>query len=195
MAFSKEKRDERSLRLRSEPNRGYLADMKSFSEMGLEAFSSKPVTSGPYRVVSWNDNEMVAVPNPTSWRKGKVPNLKITSVPEPSSRIAALESGQTDIIYFAGPDDIPRIRAAGHTAVIDPAPYVAAVALFTEDFPNKFNKNGKTPLADKRLRQAFNYAVNRGDDQGVLEGHHPDVGPAGDAVVLRLQPGREALSL
>jgi len=139
----------------------YLADMKAFHEMGVEAFSSKPVTSGPYRVVSWNDNEMVAVPNPTSWRRGKVPNLRITSVPEPASRIAALESGQTDIIYFSGPDDIPRIRAAGHIAVIDPAPYVAAVALFTEDFPNKFNRNGKTPLADKRLRQAFNYAVNR----------------------------------
>ena len=41
MAFSKEKRDERSLRLRSELNRGYLADMKSMKQQNGRAFLSE----------------------------------------------------------------------------------------------------------------------------------------------------------
>ncbi len=137
----------------------YLADMKAFNEMGVAAFSSKPIGSGPYQVVSWNDQEMVATSNPQSWRPGKVRNLRINEVPEASARVAALESGQTDIVIIAGPDDIARIKAAGHTAVVSGAPLVNALALFTVDFTNKWG--GKPPFADKRVRQAVNYAVNK----------------------------------
>ncbi|MBM3502577.1 MAG: hypothetical protein FJX65_01770 [Alphaproteobacteria bacterium] len=139
----------------------YTADMKAWAEMGLEAFTARPVTSGPFKVVSWNDNEMVAAAHDKSWRAPKAKNLRMTEVPEPPARVAALESGQSDIIINMGPDDIARIRGAGHQAIIDPAPYVVSLALFTEDFANKWNKGGKTPFADRRVRQAVNYAIDR----------------------------------
>ena len=139
----------------------YLADMTARADMGPADFAVHPVASGPYRVGSWTDQEMTATVNETSWRPGKVANLRITVVPEPAGRVAALLSGEVDISVNLGPDDIARIRAAGHTAVVDRAPQVVAFALFTEDFANKWNMGGKTPFSDRRVRQAANYAVNR----------------------------------
>ncbi len=139
----------------------YLAEMKAFNEMGVAAFSAKPVGSGPYAATRWDDTELVAVSNDKSWRPGKVRNLRITEIPEASARVSALESGQTDIVIIANTDDITRIKTAGHTAVVAAAPLVNSIAMFTIDFANKWNMGGKTPFSDKRVRQAMNYAVNK----------------------------------
>jgi len=139
----------------------YVGDMQAFADLGPDGFSNRPAGSGPYRVTSWNDQEMVATSSETSWRPGKIKNVRVVEIPEPASRLAALESAQMDVIINMGPDDVPRIRAAGHAAVIDPAPNVVSVALFTVDFPEKWKMGGKTPFSDKRVRQAINYAVNR----------------------------------
>lgn len=139
----------------------YLAEMKAFNEMGIAAFSAKPVGSGPYAAVRWDDTELVAISNDKSWRPGKAKNLRITELPEASARVSALESGQTDIVIIANTDDIARIKAAGHQAIVMGAPLVNSIAMFTVDFANKWNMGGKTPFSDKRVRQAMNYAVNK----------------------------------
>lgn len=139
----------------------YLADMKAFTTMGIAAFSNNPVGSGPYKVTSWNDQEMVATSNEKSWRPGKVKNLRINEVPDVSTRVASVLSGETDIAITVNIDDIPTLRKAGHMAVVESAPLVNALAFFTEDFANKWKMGGKTPFSDRRVRQAFNYAVNK----------------------------------
>lgn len=139
----------------------YVGDMAAFADLGPDGFGSNPVGSGPFKVTSWNDQELIATTNEKSWRPAKIKNLRMVEVPEPASRLAALESGQMDVIINMGPDDVPRIRASGHTAVVDPAPNIVSLALFTVDFANRWNMGGKTPFSDKRVRQAVNYAINR----------------------------------
>lgn len=139
----------------------YVGDMQAFADLGPEGFGSNPVGSGPYKTTSWNDEEMVGVPNEKSWRAGKVKNIRMVVLPEPASRLAALESNQLDMIINMGPDDVPRIKSSGNQAFIDPAPNVISLATFTVDFANRWNKGGKTPFSDKRVRQAVNYALNR----------------------------------
>jgi peptide/nickel transport system substrate-binding protein len=139
----------------------YVGDMTAYAELGPDGFGNRPGSSGPYRVVSWNDQEMIGTVNEKSWRPAKIKNVRIVEIPEPASRLAALESGQMDLIINMGPDDVPRIRAAGHSAVVDGAPNIVSLALFTVDFPGKWNMGGKTPFSDKRVRQAVNYAINR----------------------------------
>lgn len=138
----------------------YVADMAAFTEMGVAAFSVKPVTSGPFQVTSWNDQEMVATAYAKSWRPAKTKNLRIVNVPEAVTRMSGLISNEMDIAFNMGPDDVAGMRAAGHTVAIESAPFVSAIALFTEDFAKKW-PNGKAPFSDKRVRQAVNYAVNR----------------------------------
>ena len=139
----------------------YIVDMTAFNEMGADVFATKPVASGPFHVVSWSDQEMVTVANEKSWRPGKVRNMRVVNVPDAGARLAALESGQVDIAFNLGPDDVGRVRAAGHVAAVEPAPFVAAIAMFTRDFASKWNKNGATPFSDRRVRQAANHAINR----------------------------------
>ncbi|MBM3503598.1 MAG: hypothetical protein FJX65_06955 [Alphaproteobacteria bacterium] len=137
----------------------YVADMVAFNDMGRANYGAKPVTSGPYKVVNWTDQEMQATVYEKSWRPAKIKNLYIVEVPEPASRLAAIVSGQTDMAHNLAPEDVARIKASGHTAAVEGAPFVDAVALFTKDFANKWS--GKAPFSDRRVRQAANYALNR----------------------------------
>lgn len=137
----------------------YIADMQSFNEMGAGVFASKPVTSGPYQVQSWTDQEMTATAYDKSWRPAKIKNLRIVEIPELASRVAAVESGQMDIAINLTPDDMARLKAAGHDVAITNGPLVEAVALFMPDFANKWG--GKAPFSDKRMRLAANLAFNR----------------------------------
>lgn len=137
----------------------YVVDMAAFTEMGAANFSTRPVTSGPFQVQSWSDQEMVATAFAKSWRPAKVRTLRILNVPEAATRLSALITNEVDLSLNLGPDDVGAVRAAGHTAAVEGAPFVSAVALFTEDFAKKWA--GKAPFSDKRVRQAANHALNR----------------------------------
>ena len=137
----------------------YVIDMKAFKEMGLEEFTVHPVASGPYEILSWTDQEQTSVAFERSWRPAKVKNLIILNVPEAPTRVSALASGEVDIAFNLAPDDVPTIQAAGHTAAIEGSPFAGAMGLFTYDFADKWG--GKAPFADRRVRQAANYAINK----------------------------------
>lgn len=137
----------------------YVVDMTAFTELGVKNFAVKPVASGPFKILSWTDQEQVSTAFDQSWRPAKVKNMRILNVPEAPTRLAALESGQVDLVFNLGPDDVPRVRAAGHAAAIEVSPYSDAIQMFTIDFAKKWG--GKPPFADRRVRQAANYAVNK----------------------------------
>lgn len=138
----------------------YSAEMGAFADLGKDGYAAKPVTSGPWKVVSWSDNEAVYTAHDQSWRPGKIKNMRITELPEQVARRQALEAGQVDLITNMAPDDIPIIEASGNVAVVSDAPNIMSLMLFSEDFTGKW-KDGKTPFADKRVRQAANYAIDR----------------------------------
>ena len=146
----------------------YVIDMQAFNDLGVTDFSVKPMASGPFRIVSWNNQEQNATAFDKSWRPAKVKNLRILHVPEGAARLAAVLSEQVDVAYNMSPDDVPQIRAAGHTAAVESSPFVASLGMFTVDFANKWN--GKVPFADKRVRQAANYALNKEAMVGQLLG-------------------------
>ncbi|MSO64361.1 MAG: ABC transporter substrate-binding protein [Alphaproteobacteria bacterium] len=135
---------------------------KAWIDMGPVAYANQPAGTGPYRAVSWSDQEAQFVLNPGSHRPGKVPRITIIEVPEVVARAQALLSEQIDISTNMGPEDLIKIRAAGHQADIAGSPNIMAIALFTEDFsPNKKWGDKGTPFRDKRVRQAMNYVVDR----------------------------------
>ena len=137
----------------------YIIDMVAFTEMGVKDFAVKPVASGPFRILSWSDQEQVSTAYEKSWRPAKTKNMRILVVPEAATRVAALSSGQVDIIFNMAPDDVTPIQAAGHVAAVESSPFAAQMGLFTVDFAKKWG--GKAPFADRRVRQAVNYAVDK----------------------------------
>ncbi|MDA0260711.1 MAG: ABC transporter substrate-binding protein [Proteobacteria bacterium] len=146
----------------------YVVDMAAFEDLGIGEFSKRPVASGPFEITSWSDQEQHSKAFAASWRPAKAKNMVIIEVPEAATRLAALQSGEVDIAFNLSPDHVPVVRAAGHTAAVESAPFVASMGLFTVDFANKWG--GKPPFADKRVRQAANYALNKDAMVGQLLG-------------------------
>lgn len=139
--------------------------MESLAHPSYAMYSPKgdpgknPITTGPFMLESYKQNEeLVVVRNPDYW--GEPPKLdKITFrfIPDNSTRVLALQSGDVDLIL-----DVPRENAAQVAAMegvtlhqAEPAGYFALY------FATKEQQPPYDLLTDVRLRQAINYALDR----------------------------------
>ena len=134
-----------------------IVDAEAWAEKGADAFALNPIGSGPYRLVNWGNGnvspELAAFAQ--SWRAPQAfDRLLFRAVPEKSSRVQSLLSGQLDVISGLGFDDIAEIESAGFLAQRQKTTQVNSIAL-----PNV--RDGKHPLKDVRVRQALNYAVDK----------------------------------
>jgi peptide/nickel transport system substrate-binding protein len=120
-------------------------------------FAKQPAGTGPFKIVKVTPSvsaEMVR--NPDYWEAERIPKLDkmvVMPMPEPTTRLAALRSGQVDWIEVPPPDAIPGLRQAGFQISLWPYPHTWPYALNAE--------SEKSPFRDKRVRQAINYAVDR----------------------------------
>jgi len=116
--------------------------------------SRNPVGAGPYKLAEWVKGErIVLVRNEHFWgKKPTVEKITYMIVPETATRVAMLRSGQLDIIYSPTPADVPALEADPKIKVVRPlSTRMIYVGINTQ----------KGLLKDKRIRQAFNYAVDK----------------------------------
>ncbi|MGP4072530.1 ABC transporter substrate-binding protein [Piscibacillus sp. B03] len=126
----------------------------ALEEHGAE-INENPVGTGPFKFVSWDrDQSIVLEKNEEYWKEGlpKLDRVIFEVIPENSSRLMALRSGDIDIMDGLNPDDAAGVES-------DPE-----IDLYTRA-ANNFGYLGmnveKAPLDDKLVRQAINYAVDR----------------------------------
>jgi peptide/nickel transport system substrate-binding protein len=140
-----------------------MIEPKAWKEMGVDAYALKPIGTGPYRLVEWGRGnarikyDLFA----KSWRAPKpggpnpiINKVEFITIAETSSRVQAIMSDQIDIALAPGPEDIQVLQDAGITVKSQPLGVVMSIAFRTE-------RPEASPLKDKRVRQALNYAVNR----------------------------------
>ncbi len=128
------------------------------------AFAQHPSGTGPYVFDSMVPHErMVLTPNKAYWNKARVPQqdkLVLLPMPEATTRVAALLSGQVNFVEAPPPDALDRLKSSGMKIVMNSYPH---------DWPYELNTaNG--PFKDERVRQAANYAINRSDFVDLLNG-------------------------
>ncbi len=124
---------------------------KYFAEVGADAFALKPHGTGSFMVDRWETGRANLVKNPYAWRPAQIDAITYTAAPDSTARTQALLSGAVDIAYDLGATDVPRIEQAG--ARID---YRTRAAVQMWQFVTEV----ESPLQDKRVRQALNYATN-----------------------------------
>ena len=83
---------------------GWIVPKKYVEKVGDDGFKKAPVGAGPFKVVSFNPGiELVLEAFAGYWRKTPgVKRLVMKSIPDESTRAAALKAGEVDIAYLFG---------------------------------------------------------------------------------------------
>ncbi|MCW8087013.1 ABC transporter substrate-binding protein [Sabulicella glaciei] len=130
-----------------------------------------PAGTGPFRLSRFVPRQSAELTkNAEYWDRARVPLLDrivLLPMPEATTRLAALRSGQVDWIEVPPPDAIPALRSAGFTISTGSYPHV---------WP-WFFQTAQPPFNDVRVRQALNYCVDRDSLVQFLNGTaEPSVG-------------------
>src|SRR5512144_1749738 len=85
---------------------GWIVPKKYIEKVGEEGFKKAPVGAGPYKLAGFNPGvEATFEAFPDYWRKApSVKRIVMRSIPDESTRAAALKTGEVDSAYlFGGP--------------------------------------------------------------------------------------------
>lgn len=130
-----------------------IVNEKAYTEAG-DAVGQKPVGTGPYKFVSWDAGDSIALAeNEEYWGEAPaIPNVLWRTIPEVATRSIEVEAGGVDIAVDIQATDIPRLEKADGVKVFK---NVAASVNFIG-----LNTTMK-PYDDVRVRQAINYAIDK----------------------------------
>src|SRR5947209_13606246 len=134
---------------------GWVVPEKYYKREGPDGFKQKPIGAGPYKLVRHEPGvkvEMEAFGG--YYRPVHVKQLVMTAVPEAATRVAMLERGEADIIYFV-PGEL--INKVGKLPGVMLAPVLSGS--WWLEFPGF--QDPKSPFRDRRVREAVSLAIDR----------------------------------
>jgi peptide/nickel transport system substrate-binding protein len=136
---------------------GIVVPKKYITQVTDDGFRKHPIGAGPYKFVSHTPGVDVVLEAYTGyWRR--VPNVKrlvLKSVPDNSTRLAMLKTGEADIaVALDGPEGL-EVRRDSRLQLVSSR----HASIFWLEFADQWDT--KSPWHDKRLRQAVNFALDR----------------------------------
>jgi peptide/nickel transport system substrate-binding protein len=134
---------------------GWVVPAKYYEKVGQDGFMQKPIGAGPYKLVSQQPGvklEFEAFED--YYRPVHVKEFTMVSVPEAATRLAMIERGEADIMYFVPGELIDRVK---NNPKLMLAPVVSGN--WWLEFPGF--RDPKSPFHDKRVRQAISLAIDR----------------------------------
>ena len=136
---------------------GIVLPRKYTEQVGPDGFRNRPVGAGPYKFVSQRPGIDVTLEAFTGyWRHVPyVKKLTLKSVPDSTTRLTMLKSGQTDYALFLDGPEGEAVKRDSRYQLVD----TRHASIFWIEFPDQWD--AKSPWHDKRLRQAVNYALDR----------------------------------
>ena len=131
---------------------------------GVEGLNEKPVGTGPWKMVEWKRKDHMRFERHDAYWGGAplYKKMRFQAIPEGAARIAALKSGEVDLIEAVPPLDATLIAR-------DPQLHVASGVqkLFCRLYVNgrpqeQYDSGGKDGLfSDQKVRLAMNHAIDR----------------------------------
>jgi peptide/nickel transport system substrate-binding protein len=132
-----------------------------------ENFASRTVMgTGAYKITGWTPEQRITMTQNADWwdkHTGNVKEVIYTPIKSDPTRVAALLSGDVDMLTDLPTQDIARLRQDSKLKVVD-GPEVRTIYLAPDmGSPELKHSNikGKNPFADKRVRQALSMAIDR----------------------------------
>jgi peptide/nickel transport system substrate-binding protein len=128
--------------------------------------SRNAMGTGAYRILSWQPEQRIMMARNEGWwdkPTGNVQQVVYTPIKSEGTRVAALLSGDVDLLTDLPTQDVPKLRQDPRLKVVE-GPEVRTI-YFAPDVGSpelKYSSvKGKNPFADKRVRQAMSLAMDR----------------------------------
>ena len=121
----------------------------------VEAFARAPVGCGPYKFVNQKIGQSVELERFDGYygTKAAIKHLVFKFIPDQSSRVNALIAGEVDMADGIAAADVQRLQQTAGL-VVTPVPTGSPLNI------RLYANVPGTPLADKRVRLALNYAID-----------------------------------
>jgi peptide/nickel transport system substrate-binding protein len=142
-----------------------IASKAYYDRVGDKEFALHPVGTGPYRIVDYKPAQYLDV---AAWKgywgtKPQIQKAHFIFVQDENTRVAALQSGQVDMIMATPYSSYQQLKALGFTEVKLPVHPTQSVQFSLID--------SHVPWADVRIRQAMAYAIDKDAIvKGLLQG-------------------------
>ncbi|MFB6673633.1 ABC transporter substrate-binding protein [Streptomyces sp. NPDC056390] len=131
---------------------GMVVNPKVF-DTDAPSLATKPAGAGPYTLVSYVQNSKAVLRrNAGYWDAGRIrtPNFELYPLPEPSTVVASLTSGQYNVAQIPG-SQVKAAKAAGLEVQVIPSMVVAVLDVHI----------GRKPFDDPDVALALKYAIDR----------------------------------
>jgi peptide/nickel transport system substrate-binding protein len=125
--------------------------------VGQEGFNEHPIGTGPFKFVEWVKGDHITLEaNEEYWRGApKIKTLSFRPIPESSTRVAAIQTGEVDIVTRLSSEEAQSLMGAEDVKIISyPQTRIWYIAF------NNLTTGVGQPTEDGRVRQAMNYAVD-----------------------------------
>ncbi|MET3662942.1 ABC transporter substrate-binding protein [Aquamicrobium ahrensii] len=135
---------------------GCIGSPAAFEKYGKEQSGLNPVGAGPFRFVHYaQDTETVLERNPDYWDSERpyLDRIILRPIPSDSTRLTELKTGGVDIAEELPLQNIAGLRNETNFAVSE------RIGFRWEYF--SFNARSEYPGSNKKLRQAFQWAIDR----------------------------------
>src|SRR6266852_4859962 len=132
---------------------GYILPKAYFEKVGAEGFEKAPIGSGPYKVDAFERNAFLRLKAHAGYWGGKpaFDTVVFKFVTDPTSRVAEMESGGSDLTFEIPYEEFDRLKAkpglVGQTK-----PVSDITMIFITDIE---------PMLDRNVRLAANHAIDK----------------------------------
>jgi peptide/nickel transport system substrate-binding protein len=118
------------------------------------AFVQKPIGTGPYKVKEFKADQLLVLEAHDAYWGGRPPirEVRFIAIPEVTSRVNGLLSGEFDFACDLPPDQIAGVERNGRFEVVGGLIGNHRIMVFDKNHPQ---------LADARIRQAVTHAIDR----------------------------------
>ncbi len=136
---------------------GWIVPKKYVEQVGEEGFRKAPVGAGPYKVTNFTPGvELQLEAFDGYWRKSPaVKKLIFRSLPDETTRAAALKRGDVDVAYFLNGPIAEEVRRTPGLRLMA----VRSNTVFFLDFRGQWEAG--SPWQDPRVRAAASLAIDR----------------------------------
>jgi len=136
----------------------YITPPGYWAEAKLEGYGQKPIGTGPFKFESWTrDDQLVMVKNDEYWGAPPEGIDKIVwkPVPDDIARAAGLTTGEYDVASNLAITSAMEMQQGSEVTVV-PVPSYRIFQVILSSL-----EEHKSPLTNKKVRQALNYAIDK----------------------------------